>query len=135
MPSTIEQDLALLVSLMADGSSDDADPNFAEMLKKLERADNVAQGVEGRLDDIIANLDTMLASLEGQARDTQGVEASGDVRDSQSNPDTKYATCSVLAIKSHLSQALSLLPNPIPLDFLQLMHVSALYIIAIVIAG
>lgn len=66
--STLDDDIALLTSLLAQsGGGEEGDiegPELQELLRRLETADGVARGVESRLDDIIGNLDRMLGGLE-----------------------------------------------------------------------
>jgi hypothetical protein len=51
-----------LMSQYGVDPSDDAD--ISELLGTLETADGMANGVEGKLDDILKNLDTLLESME-----------------------------------------------------------------------
>ena len=45
-------------------SNDEVD--ISELLARLECADGMAKGVEGRLDDILEDLDRLLESMEGR---------------------------------------------------------------------
>ena len=72
VPGNLQADIALLRSLLKDetpiGNDENVDElNLDELLQRLETADGIARGVEGRLDDIIDNLDGLLESLEAQA--------------------------------------------------------------------
>ena len=78
---TIDNDIALLTSLLSSTNAEGADehdldgPEIQELLRRLEAADGVAQGVESRLDEIIGSLDGLLGSLEsGEASAETGVE-------------------------------------------------------------
>ena len=62
--SSLEADIALLQKLLS-ADIDESDPeNVAELLKRLEAAEGLADGVEDRLDGIIDHLDTLLSDLE-----------------------------------------------------------------------
>ncbi|PCH34167.1 hypothetical protein WOLCODRAFT_160657 [Wolfiporia cocos MD-104 SS10] len=71
--SSLQADIVLLQSLLAqDGSEGDVELNFAELLERLERAEGIVSGVEGRLDEIIGNLDGLLGRFgDGDAPDSQ----------------------------------------------------------------
>ncbi len=65
--SSADSDAALLSSLLSQVSSEDLpedEAELAELLRKLEEADGLAQGMEGRLDTIIGKLDDLLGSLQ-----------------------------------------------------------------------
>lgn len=65
---SLDADIALLSSVLSHSADleerDVEGPELQELLKRLEAADGVAQGVESRLDNIIGNLDRMLSGLE-----------------------------------------------------------------------
>ena len=66
---SLEADIALPTRLLSqdlnDPDSADADPaSVEELLRRLEAAEGLADGVEERLDGIIGNLDTLLSDLE-----------------------------------------------------------------------
>ena len=67
-PVSLDGDIALLTSLLAQSNgSDERDmdgPELQELLRRLETADGVARGVESRLDEVIGNLDQLLGGLE-----------------------------------------------------------------------
>ena len=68
---SLDVDIALLGSLLSQSSgSEECDiegPELQKLLKRLETADGVAQGVESRLDEIIGSLDQILGGLEAKA--------------------------------------------------------------------
>ncbi|TFY50561.1 hypothetical protein EVJ58_g10997 [Rhodofomes roseus] len=66
--NTLDADLALLQTLLAQGQNDESEADVAEILRRLETADGIATGLESRLDDIMGNIDTMLGALEPQGR-------------------------------------------------------------------
>ncbi|KAH9837363.1 uncharacterized protein C8Q71DRAFT_598392 [Rhodofomes roseus] len=66
--NTLDADLALLQSLLAQGQNDESEADVAEILRRLETADGIATGLESRLDDIMGNINTMLGVLEPQGR-------------------------------------------------------------------
>jgi hypothetical protein len=66
----IAQLSSLLVQEPAEGETD-----VAELLRTIEAADGMAQGVESKLDNMLENLDNLLASLESKA-DTNNVKGS-----------------------------------------------------------
>ncbi|KAM6498574.1 hypothetical protein JOM56_006522 [Amanita muscaria] len=53
-----------LSKLMSDYGVDDEEADIPELLNRLEATHGVANGVEGKLDDILNNLDTLLESME-----------------------------------------------------------------------
>lgn len=65
---SLDSDIALLTSLLAQSiGSDEHDIDgreLQELLRRLETADGVARGVESRLDEVIGNLDQLLGGLE-----------------------------------------------------------------------
>ncbi|TFK41973.1 hypothetical protein BDQ12DRAFT_719995 [Crucibulum laeve] len=72
--STLESDIAQLTSLLShdlDVSAGD-DTDVAALLHRLTKADGMAQGVEGKLDDILGNLDRLLSSLEKDQANGEG---------------------------------------------------------------
>lgn len=63
--STLESDLSKLAALLADSNNTEAnEQDIAALLLKLEAANGIAEGVEGKLDGIIDHLDGLLSSLE-----------------------------------------------------------------------
>ena len=72
--------LASLLSLESDNNDSEDDPSVPKLLGRLESASNVAQGVENKLDDLLAKLDSLLASLEtqGEVETTSDGETSND---------------------------------------------------------
>ncbi|KAJ7724224.1 hypothetical protein B0H16DRAFT_1736826 [Mycena metata] len=65
LDASIEADLAELSELLSKETLDDAeDASVAELLARLEGADGVAKGVEGKLDALLGKLDTLLEALE-----------------------------------------------------------------------
>ncbi|KAI0714571.1 hypothetical protein C8Q76DRAFT_856477 [Earliella scabrosa] len=75
--SSLEADIALLTRLLSqdlnDPDSADADPaSVEELLRRLEAAEGLADGVEERLDGIIGNLDTLLSDLEAAQEKAEG---------------------------------------------------------------
>lgn len=83
-PANSQQDLAALASILApcgDDLAENADgsqPQVAELLKHITTADNVAKGVEERLDGIIENLDLMLSALQQGSENQQPPQASAE---------------------------------------------------------
>ena len=76
-----EADLAALSALIdADFSDEHADENLAELLKQLDRADQVALNMESRLDVILEQLNGMVGHLETAHahRHAEDASASGD---------------------------------------------------------
>jgi hypothetical protein len=55
-----------LSSLLAQGRAE-GDSDVKELLRTIETADSMAQGVESRLDNMLQNLDNLLESLESKA--------------------------------------------------------------------
>lgn len=67
----MEADIALLSSLLSQDNVDESDPDVAELLRRLEAAEGIAEGVENRLDGIIDHLDNLLGHLETQTAPKQ----------------------------------------------------------------
>ncbi|KAJ7597724.1 hypothetical protein C8J56DRAFT_1041904 [Mycena floridula] len=63
---TLEADIARLSSLLADDGVDVGEDvtKLAEMLTRLDDAEGVAKGLEGKLDNVLANLDTESTNLQ-----------------------------------------------------------------------
>lgn len=68
----LESDISMLASLLnrnTASAESTEDVDVAELLRQLETADGIAQGVESRLDGIIEHLNGMLQSLESNEGD------------------------------------------------------------------
>jgi hypothetical protein len=61
--ATSGADITELSSLLSQ-ESPEGDADVAELLRTIETADGMAQGVESKLDNMLQNLDRFLASLE-----------------------------------------------------------------------
>ncbi|KAI0652736.1 hypothetical protein C8Q79DRAFT_886428, partial [Trametes meyenii] len=61
--NSLEADIALLSSLLSQ-NVDESDPDVSELLRRLEAAEGIADGVESRLDGIMDHLDNLLGDLE-----------------------------------------------------------------------
>jgi hypothetical protein len=61
--TTSEPDITQLASFLSREPSDQ-DADVAELLRRIDEADGMAEGVESKLDDMLDNLDNLLASLE-----------------------------------------------------------------------
>ncbi|OJA18056.1 hypothetical protein AZE42_05421 [Rhizopogon vesiculosus] len=66
LDDSLEADITHLSALISNGSLDDSNEtdDLKEILARLESADGVAKGVEGRLDELLGTLDNLLTSLE-----------------------------------------------------------------------
>ncbi|KAG2155741.1 hypothetical protein DEU56DRAFT_768980 [Suillus clintonianus] len=66
LDSSLEADIAHLNTLLLNGSLDGSNEtdDLMEILARLDSADGVAKGIEGRLDGILGTLDDLLTSLE-----------------------------------------------------------------------
>lgn len=88
-PSSLEVDIATLASLVAsttDANGDSAaEPEIVdgeelgmeeveELIHRIEAANGIADGMEGKLDGILKHLDGLLSSLEatGETKDSDG---------------------------------------------------------------
>ncbi|KAL1950901.1 hypothetical protein VTO73DRAFT_50 [Trametes versicolor] len=83
--SSLEADIALLSKLLSQ-NVDESDPDVVELLRRLEAAEGIADGVESRLDGIIDHLDNLLSDLETQTAAKQG--ESGDTAVAQVEEET-----------------------------------------------
>lgn len=65
--SELSIQVKFLQSVLQNASVEDeaAGDNLAELLKQLDEAHGVAQGVEDKLDKILENLEGMIGDLEG----------------------------------------------------------------------
>ncbi|KAI0658294.1 hypothetical protein C8Q70DRAFT_934262 [Cubamyces menziesii] len=72
-PSALEADIALLSNLLSQ-NVDESDPDVTEMLRRLEAAEGIADGVESRLDGIIDHLDDLLNDLETRTAPGRGTD-------------------------------------------------------------
>ena len=63
--SGLEGDISQLSALLSQGTPA-RDADVAELLRGIETADGMAQGVEKKLDEMLNNLDELLASLESE---------------------------------------------------------------------
>lgn len=66
LDSSLEADITQLNSFLLNGSLDHSNEtdDLMEALARLESADGIARGVEGRLDELLGTLDDLLTSLE-----------------------------------------------------------------------
>ncbi|KAG0703684.1 hypothetical protein DFH29DRAFT_773002, partial [Suillus ampliporus] len=66
LDGSLDADIAHLNTLLLNGSLDGSNEteDLTEILARLESADGVAQGIDGRLDEILGTLDNLLTSLE-----------------------------------------------------------------------
>lgn len=62
---TLEEALTGVNSLLDREGEELSERDLAKLLKDLEAADNVAEGVESKLDELLKNLEGMLDGLEG----------------------------------------------------------------------
>ncbi|KAJ3015439.1 hypothetical protein NUW54_g1047 [Trametes sanguinea] len=69
--SSLEADIALLSNLLSQ-ETDESSHDVTELLRRLEAAEGIADGVESRLDGIMDHLDSMLTELETRTTATQG---------------------------------------------------------------
>ncbi|KAI0801495.1 hypothetical protein C8Q74DRAFT_1179016, partial [Fomes fomentarius] len=67
--SSLEVDIARLTRLLSEDLVDDAntEADVEELLRRIEAAEGLADGVEEQLDGIIGNLDNLLHDLEERA--------------------------------------------------------------------
>ncbi|TBU25835.1 hypothetical protein BD311DRAFT_763704 [Dichomitus squalens] len=76
--SSLDADIALMSKLLSE-DVDESDPSIEELLKRLEAAEGLADGVEDRLDVVIGSLDELLNDLEAaQGEDGKGAESQKD---------------------------------------------------------
>lgn len=71
--SNIDDSLeAHLNALLSNSSLDDSNgtDDLTEILARLESADGIASGVEGRLDELLGTLDNLLTSMETRDDET-----------------------------------------------------------------
>lgn len=70
----LEADIAQLSALLSQDTPE-GNADVAELLRGIEAADGMAQGVEKKLDDMLNNLDRLLASLEPDLAQAKKEEA------------------------------------------------------------
>lgn len=61
-----QNDLEMLSELLKDGAevNENDGASVAALIQRLEGANGVAEGMEGKLDDLLSNLDVLLESME-----------------------------------------------------------------------
>lgn len=61
-----KNDLEVLSDLLKDGAevNENDGASVAALIQRLEGANGVAEGMEGKLDDLLSNLDVLLESME-----------------------------------------------------------------------
>ncbi|KIY73415.1 hypothetical protein CYLTODRAFT_240281 [Cylindrobasidium torrendii FP15055 ss-10] len=61
-----QNDLAMLSDLLKEGAEVDENDGagVAALIQRLEGANGIAEGMEGKLDDLLSNLDVLLESME-----------------------------------------------------------------------
>ncbi|KAI0673987.1 hypothetical protein C8Q78DRAFT_665125 [Trametes maxima] len=64
--SPLEADIALLSNLLSQ-KVDEYEPDVAELLRRLDTAECIANGVEERMDGIINHIDSLLSGIEARA--------------------------------------------------------------------
>jgi hypothetical protein len=80
-PTNSKQDLAALASILAQcgddpaESADGSQPQVAELLEHITTVDNIAKGVEERLDGVIEDLNLLLSTLEQDSENQQPPQA------------------------------------------------------------
>ena len=62
----LEVDIALLQKLLSEDIDESNSENVTDILKRLEAAEGLADGVEERLDGIMDHLDMLLTDLEAK---------------------------------------------------------------------
>ena len=92
----LEADIALLQNLLSedvDDSNADSE-NVAELLKRLEAAEGLADGVEERLDGIMGHLDTLLTDLEAKqvSGTAEAEEVVGGLMEGEAEPQDSGGT-------------------------------------------
>jgi hypothetical protein len=80
--TNLSADIAQLSSLLSQEPAE-GDADVAELLRTIEAADGMAQGVESKLDNMLENLDSLLASLESKADANNVTESSAAHRDKE----------------------------------------------------
>jgi hypothetical protein len=81
--NNLDADIAQLSSLLSQEPVG-RDPDVAELLRTIEAADGMAQGVESKLDTMLENLDNLLASLEVKAGAKDVTESNATQRGEES---------------------------------------------------
>ncbi|KAI0652728.1 hypothetical protein C8Q79DRAFT_939097 [Trametes meyenii] len=64
--SPFEADIALLSNLLSQ-KVDECEPDATELLRRVDTAESIANGVEERLDGIIDHIDSLLSGIEARA--------------------------------------------------------------------
>ncbi|KAI0640293.1 hypothetical protein C8Q77DRAFT_1069998 [Trametes polyzona] len=77
---SLEADIALLSNLLSQ-NVDESDPDVAELLRRLDAAEGIADGVESRLDGIMDHLDNLLSDLESKTAPQHGEGAVAHVEE------------------------------------------------------
>ncbi|KAK7695194.1 hypothetical protein QCA50_002384 [Cerrena zonata] len=84
--SNIPSDIALLSSILNRSTDPSDETDIAELLRQIETAHGVAEGVETRLDGVIDHLDALLDTLETHSsQSTEGSNAESKLQDDKTN--------------------------------------------------
>lgn len=70
---TLQEALAGINSVLAREGEELSERDLSQLLKELEAAESLADGVENKLDALLKNLEGMLDGLEGTEHKNEGV--------------------------------------------------------------
>ncbi|KAG8735561.1 hypothetical protein FRC10_010402 [Ceratobasidium sp. 414] len=74
----LDEALAGVDSVLAREGEEPSERDLAQLLRELEAADTVADGVESKLDELLKNLEGMLGGLQGAGGQMSEVESPSD---------------------------------------------------------
>ncbi|KAG9079997.1 hypothetical protein FRC06_007200 [Ceratobasidium sp. 370] len=72
---TLEEALTSVDSVLAREGEELSERDLAQLLRELDAADTVADGVESKLDELLKNLEGMLDGLQGAGEQTSKGES------------------------------------------------------------
>lgn len=87
LPKDMSAELSQLAALLAQNEAGGPDPDIDELLRRMDTADGIAQGLESRLDGMIGNLDTLLKALESAEGSTTGSGNEHIARENGNKPE------------------------------------------------
>jgi chromosome segregation ATPase len=93
-PRALENDIATLTTLLESVQAsaqtpvvddEQSEKELEELLRQMDEASELADGIEGRVDALLADLESILGSLDLNASDDKEVDAHGSSRNASAD--------------------------------------------------